>query len=74
MKTAMINNEVYPTTYSPLRHHVMGFTETVSGYGSKLRSPYTVAYEGRTRRIYVTCYGNTASTWIIVNNQKVFVS
>ena len=59
--------------YSPLRHHRLGLTETATGYGSKLRTPYVVRYEGRTRRVYAICYGNAASMYIVVNKRQLFI-
>lgn len=37
---------------------------TVTGYGSKIPTPYMVRWEGRWRRVYAACYGNAASHYI----------
>ena len=37
---------------------------TVSGYGSRLPTPYMVRHNGKWRRVYAACYGNAASFYI----------
>lgn len=41
-----------------------GLARTASGYGRHIATPYVVKHEGRWRRVYSTCYGNAASTYI----------
>lgn len=61
------------TNYDPLDWHTAGLSKTATGYGTKIETPYTVNYEGR-RRIYADIKGNVASTYIMVNNKKVFMA
>lgn len=78
MKTVMIDHPAHAsdyiaTNYRPLAWQVARLQKTASGYGTKIPTCYTVKYQGRERRIYADCYSNVASTYIIVNGEKVFV-
>ena len=59
----------------PLWWHRSGLSETASGYGAKLRSSKMLRLQGekKLRRIYITCYSNAGSAWIIVNKQRVYL-
>lgn len=59
---------------SPLWYHNKGLMQTASGYGSKLVSRYKINYEGKNRRVYVTCFSNSGSSWFKVRGKKIFVS
>lgn len=37
---------------------------TVTGYGPKLPTSFEVRWNGRWRRVYAACYGNSSSTYI----------
>lgn len=58
----------------PLWYHKAGLQQTSSGYGSKLVSSFKIWYNGRLYRLYVTCYGNSGSSWFISGGRKIFVS
>lgn len=58
---------------SPLWWQSKGLQETASGYGAKLHSPFKINFGGKLRRLYVTIYGNSGSTWFKSKGRKVFV-
>lgn len=59
----------------PLWFHLAGLSETATGYGGKLRSSRCVrTSDGKLRRIYITCYSNIGTAWIVVNGRHVIVS
>lgn len=61
----------YPTdlVYDPLI-----WQNTGSGYGAKLPSQYKISFNGKSYRLYHTCYGNASSAWFKVKGRKIFVS
>lgn len=59
--------------YSPLWWHEKGLTQTASGYGRKLTTPYKVEYMGKKRRVYALCFSNVASLYVIVKNKSYFL-
>ena len=78
MKTVMVDHpehgsDFLAARYRPLPWQVAGLQKTASGYGIKIPTRYTVTYQGKERRIYADCCSNVASTYIIVNGQKVYV-
>jgi len=73
MKTIQINGAEYPLIDATLPWQKRGLQETASGYGSRLTTSKKVLFQGVARRIYAICYGNSASCYIRVNGQKVFV-
>ena len=48
--------------------------ETATGYGARRTSSYKISFEGKLRRLYVTCYSNSGSTWFMHKGRKIFVS
>jgi hypothetical protein len=50
-----------------------GLSFTASGYGSRIPSRYMVQWAGRWRRVYVACWGNASSLWLLVDGQRVIV-
>ena len=50
------------------------FQRNVHPYHSKEPTDCMVKVDGKLRRVYSTCYGNSPSLWIIVNREKVYVS
>ncbi len=38
--------------------------QTVTGYGSRIPTGYMIQWEGRWRRVYAACWGNSASHYI----------
>jgi hypothetical protein len=58
----------------PLEWQKRGLTQTATGYGRKLTTSYKILFNDRKYRIYATCYGNAASTYILTKKYgKVFV-
>lgn len=59
---------------APLPWQERGLTQTASGYGKKLTSSRMVRLEdGRVRRVYVTCYSNIGTAWIVLDGLKRIV-
>jgi hypothetical protein len=64
----------YEVIEKPLPWQRQGLQETASGYGAKLTSSRMIRLpDGRTRRIYITRYGNIGSLWITLNGKKLFI-
>lgn len=65
-------DDPYELVERPLWWHKQGLQQTSSGYGSKLISSCCVKLaNGKLRRIYITCYSNAGSAWIVVNKKKL---
>lgn len=60
-------------TYIPLWYHKQNLMQTATGYGSKLKTPFKVYYEGRMRRVYCRIFSNIGTTFIILNKKEVIV-
>lgn len=54
-----------PAKEEPLWFHKRGLMETATGYGRKLTSSKMVFWEGRWRRVYVCCYSNSGTAYIL---------
>ncbi len=55
----------YTTEDHPMGWHLRGLTWTATGYGAKIPSRRMVRLsDGRLRRVYVTCYSNSGTSWI----------
>jgi hypothetical protein len=65
--------ECLPEVYAPLWWHEKGLSQTASGYGKKLTSPTKVKYNGKLYRVYVICYSNSGSSYIVVKGNKMFL-
>ena len=59
--------------YNPPDWMKRGLTETTTGYGARLNSGYSISYNFRLHRIYLSCYGNSGSAWFKVKDRKIFV-
>ena len=57
----------------PLDWQIARRFETATGYGSKLHTPYMLRYNGRLRRLYCCCYGNSGTLFIIVRGERMIV-
>ena len=55
--------------YAPLWWHKAGLQQTATGYGGKLTTPYKTLFRGRYYRVYVMCYGNGGTSYIIVKGK-----
>ena len=49
---------------NPLWFHKAGLTQTASGYGKKLATPYMVKLNNRWYRIYNSCFSNSGTLYI----------
>lgn len=59
----------------PLWWHKRGLQQTSSGYGRKLTTRYMLWFEGRLRRVYVTCFSNNGTAWFTYKKgQKIVVN
>ena len=59
--------------HEPLSWQKHGLQQTSSGYGGKLTSEYCILFNGLKRRLYVTCYGNSSTTWFMVKGRKIVI-
>jgi len=67
--------EPYELIDRPLWWHKQGLQQTASGYGAALTSSRCVKLpDGRSRRVYITCYGNAGTAWIKLDGRKLIVS
>jgi hypothetical protein len=67
-------DQPYEKLYRPLWWHKHGLQQTASGYGCKLTSSTCIKLaDGRIRRVYVTCYSNVGSAWIILGNERMYL-
>ncbi len=66
----------YPAdlVHAPLWWQKRGLSKTTSGYGAKTESSYKIHFNGKLRRIYHSCYGNSSSAWFVTKGQTVFVN
>ena len=51
----------------------LGLSYTASGYGAKIPSSRMVRVGKRWHRVYVTCYSNAGTAWIVLNKQRVII-
>lgn len=62
--------EPYEVLDRPLWYHTQGLSQTATGYGSKLTSSRCVKLpNGQIRRIYISCYSNIGTAWIVLNGE-----
>lgn len=59
--------------YCPLEWQKRGKSETATGYGVKLRTPYKIRHAGRLRRIYCRCFSNVGTCYIVVGGKILIV-
>lgn len=60
--------------YRPLAWQTAGLQQTASGYGRRLTSAYCVRLsDGRMRRVYVTLFSNSGTSWITLGGQTFVV-
>ena len=62
-----------PLTYAPLWWHDQGLTQTATGYGGKLTTPYKAMHNGRLYRVYCMCYSNSGTNYIISKGQRLII-
>lgn len=49
------------------------YGRTVYGYGKKIPTPHWLKVGGRWRRVYVTQFSNSGTSWITVNTERLIV-
>jgi len=78
MADVVNNNHLYVYSYelydNPLPWQKQGLSQTQSGYGKKLTARSMIHFEGKLRRLYVTCFSNTGSTWFMYKGKHIFVN
>ena len=60
--------------YNPPKWMRDGRQETRSGYGMRLNSGYSIHFNGRVYRLYVTCFSNAGTVWFKKGNRKIVVN
>jgi hypothetical protein len=58
----------------PLPWQLAGRSFTATGYGSRIPTTYKLNLAGKLYRVYATCYGNAASTWIMIKGNKIIIN
>ena len=72
--TAVSISYMDPSRVIAKRQGDMPYQQTQSGYGNKLRSSWMLQLDDkRWRRVYVICYSNSGSAYIIVDGKKQFL-
>jgi len=51
-------------TDAPLWWHLKGLSQTATGYGTRLTTPYKVKFNGRWRRVYCIQFSNAGTLYI----------
>jgi hypothetical protein len=59
---------------APLWWQEKGLTQTASGYGRKLTTPYKVKFNGRWRRVYCCQFSNAGTLYIGRLDDGLFVN
>lgn len=59
--------------YRPTSWQREGLQETASGYGRRLNSGYMIQYAGKLRRVYITCYSNASSLFVLVAGEARYL-
>ena len=65
MIAGYIDLAAHETKDAPLWWHKQGLQYTASGYGGKIPSSLMVKVGNRWRRIYVACYSNNGTAYIL---------
>jgi hypothetical protein len=65
--------DVLPVVYAPLSWQLKGYSQTSTGYGSKLTTANKVLYAGKLYRVYCACFGNAGSSFIISKGKRLFL-
>jgi hypothetical protein len=60
-----------PIKEYPLWWQKQGLSQTASGYGRKLTSSKMVFWAGRWRRVYVCCYSNAGTAYIMQGGKPI---
>ena len=65
-------NSVLVSTHLPWQ--LLGLQQTATGYGNKLTTIYKTAHNGRMYRVYAVCWSNSATFYILVKNQPLYLA
>jgi hypothetical protein len=67
-------NPPYKLITQMLSWQKQGLQQTASGYGRKLTTPYMLETpDGRKRRVYAVCFSNSASHYVLIKGERVFL-
>lgn len=74
-KVEILSKPVAQVLRRPLPWQEQGLSQTASGYGAKLTTPWKVRLEGEKilRRIYLHCYSNSGTAYIVSKGTKVIL-
>lgn len=59
--------------HAPTKWQEQGLQETATGYGKRLNSGLMIWFEGKYRRVYVTIYSNTGTSWFNYQGERIIV-
>lgn len=59
--------------YAPLWWHEKGLSQTASGYGKRLITPYKLEFKGHKRRVYNCIFSNSGTLYINVKKQMIII-
>ncbi len=49
------------------------YGHTISGYGGKIPTAHWIHYAGRWHRIYVMCYSNSGTPYVVVKGERLIL-
>jgi hypothetical protein len=58
---------------SPLWWQKQGSQQTATGYGHKLAMREKISFNGKSYRLYCTCFSNAGSAWFVAKGRKIWV-
>lgn len=58
---------------APLWWHTAGLTQTATGYGPKLTTPYKTMHNGRLYRVYCACFSNIGTLYILPKGEPLYL-
>jgi hypothetical protein len=73
MLTYLEDSRIQARDTKPLWWQERGLSQTASGYGSKLTTSHRIKVDGRWHRVYVRCYSNAGTAYIIKGGQELIV-
>jgi len=59
---------------APLWWHLEGRSQTATGYGRKLTTPYKVEHNGRLYRVYCVCFSNSGTLYILPGGVPLYLA
>lgn len=58
---------------APLWWHKRGLQQTISGYSSKLTTPWKLRHDGRLKRVYVMCWSNAGTAYVLSRGEQLIL-